>query len=166
MPDLVVTDEEVIRQVEDLNATIAEIEKHYKKAQQVRQRLQSVSRGMKPKMHRSLRYDLSRTMVSISRLIRAIPFASITRRALAGSLRKAVDALRPVEKEIARIQRKLETAQGGVHGQAAALRKEMRVYGQQMQEMEEESGAASSELRRTLQIVERGEQEADRRRSS
>ncbi len=161
MPDLVVTDEEVIRQVEELLGTIMEIEKHYKKAQQYRQKLQAVSRGMKPKMHRSLRWGLSRTMVAISRLIRTIPFASITRRALAGSLRKAVDALRPVEKEIARIQRKLETAQGGAHGQAATLRKEMRVYGQQMQEMEEESGAASSELRRTLQIVERGEQEAD-----
>jgi RNA polymerase primary sigma factor len=161
MPDLVVTDEEVVQQVEELLGIIAEIEKHYKKAQQFRQKLQAVSRGMKPKMHRSLRWGLSRTMVAISRLIRTIPFASVTRRALAGSLRKAVEALRPVEKEIARIQRKLETAQGGAHGQAAALRKEMRVYGQQMQEMEEESGAASSELRRTLQIVERGEQEAD-----
>ncbi len=161
MPDLVVTDEEVVVQVEELIATVAEIEKHYKKAQQFRQKLQAVSRGMKPKMHRSLRWGLSRTMVAISRLIRTIAFASITRRALAGSLRKAVDALRPVEKEIARIQRKLETAQGGAHGQAATLRKEMRVYGQQMQEMEEESGATSAELRRTLQIVERGEQEAD-----
>ena len=161
MPDLVVTDEEVIRQVEELLGTIAEIEKHYKKAQQFRQKLQAVSRGMKPKMHRSLRWGLSRTMVAISRLIRTIAFSSITRRALAGSLRKAVDALRPVEKEIARIQRKLETAQGGAHGNAATLRKEMRVFGQQMQEMEEESGATSSELRRTLQIVERGEQEAD-----
>jgi RNA polymerase primary sigma factor len=161
MPDLVVTDEEVVRQVQELLGTIAEIEKHYKKAQQFRQKLQAVSRGMKPKLHRSLRWGLSRTMVAISRLIRTIPFASITRRALAGSLRKAVDALRPVEKEIARIQRKLETAQGGAHGQAATLRKEMKVYGQQMQEMEEESGATSAELRRTLQIVERGEQEAD-----
>ena len=116
---------------------------------------------MKPKMHRSLRWGLSRTMVAISRLIRSIHFASITRRALAGSLRKAVDELRPVEKEIARIQRKLETAQGGAHGQAATLRKEMRVYSQRMQQMEEESGATSTELRRTLQIVERGEQEAD-----
>ncbi len=39
----------------ELLATIAEIEKHYKKAQQFRQKLQAVSRGMKPKMHRGLR---------------------------------------------------------------------------------------------------------------
>jgi RNA polymerase primary sigma factor len=161
MPELVVTDEEVVRQAEELLGIVAEIEKHYKKAQQFRQKLQAVSRGMKPKMHRSLRWGLSRTMVAISRLIRGIAFSSFQRRELAGSLRHAVDALRPVEKEIARIQRKLETAEGGAHGQAATLRKEMRQHAQQMQQLEEESGASSAELRRTLQIVERGEQEAD-----
>ena len=45
----------------------------------------------------------------ISRLIRGIHFSSATRRALAGSLRRAVEDLRPIEREIARIQRKLET---------------------------------------------------------
>ncbi|HEV2200348.1 MAG TPA: RNA polymerase sigma factor RpoD [Bryobacteraceae bacterium] len=161
MPELVVTDDDVIVHAEELLATTAEIEKHYKKAQQFRQKLQAVSRGMKPKMHRSLRMGLARTMVAISRLIRAIPFSSMTRRDLAGSLRRAVEALRPVEREIARVQRKLETAQGGAHGQAATLRKEMRQHAQQIQQMEEESGATSAELRRTLQIVERGEQEAE-----
>jgi RNA polymerase primary sigma factor len=161
MPELVVTDEEVVRQAEELLGTIAEIDRNYKKAQQFRQKLQAVSRGMKPKMHRSLRWGLSRTMVVISRLIRGIAFSSFQRRELAGSLRRAVDALRPVEKEIARLQRKLETAEGGAHGQAAILRKEMRQHAQQLQQLEEESGASSAELRRTLQIVERGENEAD-----
>ena len=161
MPELVVTDEEVVRQAEELLGIVAEIEKHYKKAQQFRQKLQAISRGMKPKLHRSQRWGLSRTMVAISRLIRGIVFSSFQRRELAGSLRRAVDALRPVEKDIARIQRKLETAEGGAHGQAATLRKEMRQHAQQMQQLEEESGASSAELRRTLQIVERGEQEAD-----
>ncbi len=161
MPELVVTDEEVVRQAEELLATIAEIDRNYKKAQQFRQKLQAISRGMKPKMHRSLRWGLSRTMVVISRLIRTILFSSYTRRELAGSLRRAVDALRPVEKDIARLQRKLETADNGAHGLASTLRKEMRQHAQQLQQMEEESGASSAELRRTLQIVERGEQEAD-----
>ena len=161
MPELVVTDEEVVQQAEVLLATIAEIDKNYKKAQQFRQKLQAVSRGMKPKMHRTLRWGLSRTMVANSRLIRGIAFSSFQRRELAGSLRRAVDALRPVEKEIARLQRQLETAEGGAHGQAATLRKEMRQHAQHMQQLEEDSGASSSELRRTLQIVERGEHEAD-----
>jgi RNA polymerase primary sigma factor len=161
MPDLVVTDEDIARYGEELTATIAEIEKHYRKAQQFRQKLQAVSRGMKPKMHRSLRWSLARTMVAISRLIRGIQFSSATRRALAFSLRKVVDELRPIEREIARMQRKLETPANGAHGAAASLRKELRQRSQSMQQLEEESGASSTELRRTLQIVERGEQEAE-----
>src|SRR5580658_8504351 len=139
MPDLLVTDETVAEQSAELLATVAEIEKHYKKAQQFRQKLQSVSRGMKPKMHRSLRWNLARTMVCISRLIRGIHFTSVTRRELAGRLRAEVEDLRPVEKEIAKLQRKLEAPANGVHGAASAVRKEMRALGQRIQQVEEDS---------------------------
>ena len=161
MPELVVAEENIAEQAVALQKAIAEIEKHYKKAQQFRQKLQAISRGMKPKMHRTLRWNLARTMVHISRLIRGIAFSSTTRRALAGRLRRAVEDLRPIEREIARIQRKLESPHNGAHGGSAALRKEMRQHSQRIQQLEEESGASSTELRRTLQIVERGELEAE-----
>src|SRR6266849_339554 len=86
MPDLVVTDEIVYEQAADLQRVLVEIEKHYRKAQQFRQKLQAISRGMKPKMHRSLRWNLARSMVNVSRLVRGIQFASTTRRSLAGRL--------------------------------------------------------------------------------
>lgn len=161
MPDLMVTDETIAEQSAELIKTIAEIEKHYKKAQQFRQKLQSISRSMKPKLHRSQRWNLARAMVSISRLIRGIHFSSVTRRNLAGRLRAAVEELRPVEREIAKIQRRLESPANGAHGASSLLRKEMRQHSQRIQQLEEDSGATSSELRRTLQIVERGEQEAE-----
>ena len=41
------------------------------------------------------------------------------------------------------------------------MRKELRGHSQRIQQLEEESGASATELRRTLQIVERGEQEAE-----
>ena len=161
MPELVVTDEHIAELAVELSKTIAEIEKHYKKAQQFRQKLQAISRGMKPKMHRSLRWNLARTMVNISRLIRGIAFNSQTRRSLAGNLRHAVDELRPIEREIAKLQRKLESPSNGAHGSGSLLRKEMRTHSQRIQQLEEESGATATELRRTLQIVERGELEAE-----
>src|SRR5580692_9552564 len=135
IPDLVVTDENIAEQSAELLKTIEEIEKHYKKAQQFRQKLPAISRGMKPKMHRSLRWNLARSMVCISRLIRGIHFSSATRRALAGRLRSSVDDLRPAEREIARIQRKLETPANGAHGAASALRKELRQHSQSIQQV-------------------------------
>src|SRR6202140_5475243 len=113
---------------------------------------------MKPKMHRTLRWSLARTLVVISRLIRGIQFTSATRRALAKNLRNVVEQLRPIEREIARLQRKLE---GPVNGASGTLRKELKQLSQRIQQLEEESGATATELRRTLQIVERGEQEAE-----
>ena len=93
MPDLVIADENVPEQAEELLAIIDEIDKNYRKAQQFRQKLQAVSRGMKPKMHRTLRWSLARTMVVISRLIRGIQF-QLPRRAVRwpSNLRSAVDS--------------------------------------------------------------------------
>jgi len=161
IPELVMSDEEVMQQAAELAATIEEIGKQYKRAQQFRQKLQAVSRGMKPKAHRSLRWGLARAMVVTSRLIRGIQFSSTTRRLLAGSLRRAVEELKPLEREITRIQRKLESPMNGAHNSAVTLRKELRQCSQQIQKLEEDCGASSTELRRTLQIVERGEQEAE-----
>jgi RNA polymerase primary sigma factor len=162
LPEFVITDEDFTVQHEELLAKIAEIERYYKKTQQYRQKLQAISRQMKPKQHRSLRYGLARNMVQISRIIRNIAFNTAIRRSLAGRLRCAVDELKPLEREIARIQRKLEEPNNGAHGHPSRdLRKELRQCSQRIQQLEEECGASSTELRRTLQIVERGEQEAE-----
>ena len=158
MPDLIVPDETLPERAEELLGVIAEIDKNYRKAQQFRQKLQAISRGMKPKMHRTLRWGLARTLVVISRLIRGIQFTSSTRRSLARNLRAVVEQLRPIEREIARLQRKLEAP---ANGASSALRKELKQLSQRIQQLEEESGATATELRRTLQIVERGEQEAE-----
>ncbi|MEO7145872.1 MAG: RNA polymerase sigma factor RpoD [Bryobacteraceae bacterium] len=159
LPDLLVTDENLGEHRDEFLQMIAEIEKHSKKAQQFRQKLQAISRSMKPKEHRSLRWKLARTMIHVSLVIRGIHFSFSIRRALAGRLRHAVEELRPLEKEIARIQRKLETPSGS--GQARDLRRELRQHSQRIQQLEEECGASATELRRTLQIVERGEMEAE-----
>jgi RNA polymerase primary sigma factor len=161
LPEFVITDEDFSAQTNELLAKISEIEKFYKKSQQFRQKLQSISRAMKPKQHRNLRYSLARNMVQISRVIRDIPFSTSIRRTLAGKLRCAVEELKPLEREIAKIQRRLEEpARNGVNP-ARDLRKELRQCTQRIQQIEEDCGATSTELRRTLQIVERGEQEAE-----
>ncbi|MBV9771199.1 MAG: RNA polymerase sigma factor RpoD [Bryobacterales bacterium] len=160
LPEFVITDEDFTAQLNDLLAQIADIEKYYKKSQQCRQKLQAISRQMKPKQHRGLRYGLARNMVQISRIIRNIGFSISVRRTLAGRLRCSVEELRPIEREIAKIQRKLEEPANGANP-ARDLRKELRQSGQRIQQLEEECGASATELRRTLQIVERGEQEAE-----
>ena len=159
LPEFVITDEDFSASHDDLLGKIAEIEKHYKKTQQFRQKLQAISRSLKPKQHRSLRFGLARAMVQISRIIRDIPFNTVVRRTLASRLRAGVDELRPLEREIAKIQRKSE--EPAQSHPSRDLKKELRQFTQRIQQIEEDCGASSTELRRTLHIVERGELDAD-----
>ena len=159
LPDLLITDESLTGHQEELLRVIEEIDRNYRKAQQFRQKLQAVSRALKPKQHRGLRWQLARTMVRISRLIRAIQLSAFYRHKFTDRLRRAVDELRPIEREIARLQRRCEEPDNGIGVREA--RKELRVHTQRLQQLEEDCGASVTELRRSLQIVERGESEAE-----
>jgi RNA polymerase primary sigma factor len=158
LPDLLITDEALVTMRDELLATIAEIDKQYRRAQQTRQKLQVISRGMKPKQHRTMRITLTRLLVKISRLIRGLQLNPPIRRRLADRLRYKVDEFRELEREIARAQRRTEEP---VNVNGRDNRKEMKHFSQQLQRLEEECGASATELRRSLQIVERGEAEAD-----
>jgi RNA polymerase primary sigma factor len=161
LPDLLITDELVLEQSRDLIQTIEEIDRQYKRAQQLRQKLIAIPRGLKPKQHRSTRYQLARAMVRISRVIRGIQFSTLVLRSLGGKLRQAVDELKPLEREIAKLQRRIEEPENVNGTPSRDLKKELKHFNQEIQRLEEDSGASSTELRRTLQVVERGELEAE-----
>ncbi len=157
--DLMVTDEAVESQTADLINAIAEIEKHQKRGQQFKQKMLSFSKGMKPKQHRQLRWQLARTMVRISRLVRAIPFTSSVYRQFADKLRRAVEEFKPVEREVAKLQRRLEEFPND--RAAKETQRELKTALQRITQLEDEYGASATDLRRSMQIVERGEAEAE-----
>ena len=155
-------EEEVLRSLrKQLVYAMQEIEKVYRKAQQIQQKLISTSRTMKPKQHRKLRFEHARLMVCISHQIRAIRFSSRFQRSLSNALRKIVDQVKPLEQELARLQRKLEQPCIADSSSAAAVRKELKSLSTQLQGLEDKCGTTATDLRRTLQIVERGETETD-----
>ncbi len=159
-PDTLLDEEEteVSPQEQEFAAKIEEIEKAYRKAQLASQKLLSLSRQMKPKQHRRERWQLGRSLIQISHLLRQIQFGYGVKRRLKSQLRSAVDELRLLEREITRIQRRVE---GDESAAATARRRELRQHTARIQQLEEEFGASATDLRRTLSIVERGEAEAD-----
>jgi RNA polymerase primary sigma factor len=161
LPDSIGSDDPLVDQCAPLLAAIAEITKHSRKAQQARQKLQAVSRGMKPKQHRTLRYTLARSLVTVSRDFRRIQFSPQFQRHVEDLIAKAVERYGPAEKEIAIIQRKLEECARSGPVVLREIRKSLRHATQHLQQMEEESGSTAAELRRTLQIIERGSQSTE-----
>ncbi len=159
LPDMAASDEAVLVGEKNLLLqAVHEVARHYRKAQQCRQRLQATPRGMKPKQYRTLRHSLARELVRISQVCREIQFAPQVQRRFIELVRNAVEHCNALEREIARIQRRLE--EPGVTG-IRELKKEQRHATQRLQQLEDECGATATELRRTLQIIERGQQEAD-----
>ncbi len=146
---------------EQLIEALQTIDKLYRKSQQTEQKLVSVSRSMKPKQYRKLRFEYARQIVCISQNVRALPFSARYRRSLSAGLRKVVSQLKPIEQELARLQRKLEQAPAANSGAAAAMRKELKMLSAQLQTLEDKCGSSSTELKRTLLIVERGECETE-----
>jgi RNA polymerase primary sigma factor len=156
--DPLATEESLDSRQDELLARITDIEKLNRKAQQARQKLTAVSRQLKPKQHRALRWELARTIVGISRTLREMPFSPSIHRALVDRLRRAVEECKSLEREIARAHRKMEEEP---NGNGKDLRRETRQWATRIEQLEEEAGAKASELRRTLQVIEKGEHEGD-----
>jgi RNA polymerase primary sigma factor len=153
------------KKLEFLNA-VEEISRIYKKVLQCRQKLLAVPRGMKPKLHRRLRWELGRLTVKIGRQVRVIKFQSVVLRHLIDCIRCAMEEVKPLERELAKIQRKLEMLPGIPAAAARSngfkeLRREQRGHTQHMQQLEETYGASATELRRTYLIITNADQLAE-----
>jgi RNA polymerase primary sigma factor len=159
--DPILTDELVEEKRQEFALAIEEIGRHYRKILQCRQKLQAIPRAMKPKQYRRQLWELGRMVIRTSHLMRAVKFQSPVVRHLIDRIRGAVDELKPLEREVTRIQKKLETWSGGRVEGMKELRKEQRAQGQKLQQLEEEFGASAAELRRTLEIITQAHQEAE-----
>ncbi|MEX2263226.1 MAG: RNA polymerase sigma factor RpoD [Bryobacteraceae bacterium] len=161
VPDPLLDDEQLSECRMETLQVIGEIEKNCSKIGQIRQKLVATPRGMKPKQHRRLRWELARLMVRTSRLVRSIRFSNQTLREFIDRIRGAVEDLRPMERDIARVQRKMESPHLDRGEGLRELRKEQRSHSQRLQQLEERFGASATELRRTLHVITRGSAEAE-----
>jgi RNA polymerase primary sigma factor len=162
MPDSNGMDNSGAEQKEQLLQKIAQIAGHYEKAQQFHQQLQVVSRCLKLAQHRMLWYKFARSLVSLSRIYRRIQFTQQFQRKIVGLIGRAVEQYKPVGREIATIQRRLEESvlPGSVWLQdelRASLRQLLPHFG----ELDRDWGWGATELRRTHQIIEHSQHETE-----
>ena len=144
------------------NNTIAacdEMAKLRRKFLQLRQKMVAVPRQSKPKQNRRMRWELGRLAVQISRNACAVPLQHHMVKELIGKLRAAVDEVRPVEQKIARNQRAIEAAKSAE--KLRELRREQRCLAAAIQELENKYGSPATELRRSLELVNRSDREAE-----
>ncbi len=159
--DPILSDELVEEIRQQFMQAAEEISRYYKRLLQARQKLQAIPRGMKPKLYRRQLWELGRLVVKTSRLTRTVKFQTPVIRHLIERVRRAVEEFKPLEREISRVQRRLETWPAERNEAVKDLRKEQRGFGQKLQQLEEQFGASAAELHRTLEIITKAHVEAE-----
>jgi RNA polymerase primary sigma factor len=108
------------------------------------------------------RRRLSRTRVEMSRLIRSVEFKEREKKRLIDMLRHTVERLHALEREAARLERRVKA----VHADATIeARRELRACRSRLREIEESSEAGPNNLKRALTQIQRGEMEAQQAKS-
>jgi RNA polymerase primary sigma factor len=105
---------------------------------------------------------LSRTRVEMSRLVRSVDFKEREKKRLIEMLRHAVERLFTLEREAARLERRVNVARADATIEA---RRELRACRSRLREIEESSEAGPNNLKRALLQIQRGEMEAQQAKS-
>ncbi len=110
----------------------------------------------RPYLH--ARYDISRTRIQMSQLARSIEFNPFERKRLIDKMRHTVERLQSLEREAGKLERRADVSKGDT---AAEARRELRTRRTELKEISDASEVGLTELKRTLQIIVRGEMEAE-----
>jgi len=104
------------------------------------------------------RYAISRTRIEMSQLARSIEFNPFERKRLIDKMRHTVERLQSLEREAGKLERRADVSKGDT---AAEARRELRTRRTELKEISDASEVGLIELKRTLQIIVRGEMEAE-----
>jgi RNA polymerase primary sigma factor len=104
------------------------------------------------------RWGVSRTRIQISQLAQSLEFNPFERKRLINKMRHTVERLQSLEREAGKLERRADASKGDT---AAEARRELRTRRTELKEISEASEVGLTELKRTLQIIVRGEAEAE-----
>jgi RNA polymerase primary sigma factor len=152
------TEDRIEERLQEAIAQVDEVERLSKRLGQLKAKLASIPRSKRPRDYRRYSWAVARHRILVSKLIRSIEFTHVERKRLIERIRQAVEEVRPLEREVLRLTKKLEsTRTNGNKDQ----RKELRQVRARLTEIEEQTGATTTELKRTYQTIISGELEAE-----
>jgi RNA polymerase primary sigma factor len=151
------TEEKIEAKTKETLKHIDRIGKLYLQATKLASKLERVPKAKKrPYMH--ARYDVARTRVEMSKLVRDIDFNPFEKKRLIDKIRQTVERVHFLERDAAKLERRVEASKAEVQAEA---RKDLRARRQELEEIEVASEVSPAELKRALQVILRGEAEAE-----
>ncbi|HVA72314.1 MAG TPA: RNA polymerase sigma factor RpoD, partial [Candidatus Limnocylindrales bacterium] len=151
------TEEKIEHKTKQTLKQLDRIAKLYLQALKQAQKLERTAKSKRrPYLH--ARYAVARTRIEMSNRVREIEFNLFERKRLIDKLRQTVERVHALEREITKLERRVDASKGDVLAEA---RRDLRDRRTELREIEISAEVSPSELKRTLQIIIRGEIEAE-----
>jgi RNA polymerase primary sigma factor len=151
------TDEETENKTREVLRIIGKIEQLYAASRKQVAQFEQTPKAKK-RLYLRNRNRLARTRVEMSQLVRSIEFHALEKKRLIGKIRNTVERVQSLEREAVKLERRADASKGD---HAAEARKELRSCRAELREIEVSSETGLTDLKRMLQVVLRGEAEAD-----
>jgi RNA polymerase primary sigma factor len=151
------TEEKIEAKTKETLKEIDKIGKLYLVALKQASKLEKMPRSKKRPYLRS-RYELARTRVEMSNRVRSFDFNPLEKKRLIEKIRQTVERVHFLERDAIKLERRVEASKGDVQADA---RKELKARRTELSEIEIASEVSSPELKRGLQVILRGEAEAE-----
>jgi RNA polymerase primary sigma factor len=151
------TEEKIEAKTKETLKQIDKVAKGYLLAMKQAAKLEKIPRSKKrPYLH--ARYALARTRVEMSKRFRELDFNPLEKKRLIDKIRQTVERVHFLERETAKLERRVEASKADVQAEA---RKDLKARRQELGEIEIASEVSPTELKRALQVILRGEAEAE-----
>jgi RNA polymerase primary sigma factor len=151
------TEEKIEAKTRETLKTIDKIGKLYQLALKQAEKLENTPRS-KRKPYLRARYALGRTRIEMSNLMRGFEFNLFERKRLIEQIRQTVERVHTLEREITKLERRVEASKADVLAEA---RRDLKSRKQELNDIEVAAEISPTELKRALQVIIRGEIEAE-----
>ena len=151
------TDEKIEAKTRETLKQIDKIAKLYLLAMKMAAKFGNLPRSKKTPYLRA-RYELARTRVEMSNLVRDLDFHPLEKKRLIEKIRQTVERVHFLDRDTIKLERRVEASKGDVQAEA---RKDLKARRQELAEIEVSSEVSPPELKRNLQVILRGEADAE-----
>ncbi len=152
------TEEKIEAKTKETLKQIDKIAKLYIVAMKEAAKLEKIPKAKKkPYLH--ARYTVGRTRIEMSNLIRDLDFNPLEKKRLIDKIHQTVERVHFLEREIAKLERRVDASKADVQAEA---RKDLKARRQELGEIELATEVSPTELKRALQVILRGEAEAEK----
>jgi RNA polymerase primary sigma factor len=151
------TEEKIENKTKNTLKVLDKIAKIYLECLKEAAKLERMAKSKK-RSYIHLKYSVSRLRIEMSQLARSLEFHLFEKKRLIDKIRHTVERLQSLERETGKLERRADASKGDNANEA---RKELRSRRTELREIEVSSETGLTDLKRMLQVILRGETEAD-----